>query len=1114
MQNNKNTPSYEMLLEGLNYDPIEVEKYFENTLSSLEKELFSLREKQGNEYQKLYDEYEEKLKLHDDSRYQILKQYLEEYIDLNENKSTSLLKLEDEYFKNKQELINRIEIENELLQRIRHQYAKTGYEAKRVPLSHKREIENQIDKESIRYSNNIFMAKEGVLKNLEFYKLAEKHQEDIKKIIKFLEEFKDYADSLIESNTQTSIESVTNLIDIYIECFEDAKRNLDEVSVYTSRFISIRSSFNSLYNEINKDKSDIHKEHNELRSSIAKEKEREIDNIDAINEYYDALVEANKENKKIIEEERKALISHVKSSFSRLLLLSSIDVDLFAKQDELLSNFYNSLKEINESLVDEYSSSISYGINKTKEAFDAIIETLRYEKEALLNLADDTRKARSMLYFYHKSYTNLSIESKILSLKEYLSYLSTNVKQNKNIDTIIFELLTNDELSKLQLLDLKRMYLTYDEDIEIKKIEYDTKREEIEETKDIEVELLNSKCDLLLLKKDFEIDKLLLENEFKNNVKILDTRKNIDMLRCDYMTAYTRLDNISKVISVKSTDETLEEELIAQIQIQKVLEIAFLEAISRKEQFDDLIADYDSKIEKLNEGMNAKIRYLNNVLEIERNNFTQNKYNLIKESEDRKKKIYPDILDKKKELEKKIDRINESIHSGQEKEINEHKNAKKNIDDAKAKFSSLLDKFKSELDSFKPKDDFSSYNSMVNQDSNLEMLSSTIESLELGAEKILSDLFGDSSSLSYDKNGISKSIKSYMNESSKAKSKTDVDKSFQLLSRSFDENAKMIERKFEKALKKHKPASDKDIEKVVASLGEVREMLIATEATKTSEEIGPYLDNIVEIDRQKELDNQRLSKRLSDYQDSYKKSIETIEKDYKEKLDDINQLKEKSLNQKNTKNADIDELINEAYTSFIQKRDVNIEKHKQENETNNQNIESRTNSLSSQVEKINSEFDANKEKILSLNDDYFNQMTTNSNKVWAFIDERKEYNRQLLDKRIKQHDENRAKYFRELDNNNIVFKDSYDERKEKINSKYEEIKADNLLEFETKFDRLLKDTNSSYEVVAKPVIDFEDAISSLNNKLHQDVLDATNSMSNRTTQLLNELKSKLEGDKE
>ncbi len=1111
MNNNEKKSVYMNLLEGFGYSPAEVERYFDKTISSLEKDLFDLKEKQSDDYRDIYEDYETRLQKHDENRVIILQKYFKDYEALNEKANVELIALLDEYYKEKQDLESRIEFEEVLLERIRHSFVRTLYEAKSRPLAHKRQIENKIDKEEEVYTYTIFNAKESILKNLEFYKNAEKHALDIKKLITFLEEFKNYTSSLTENATLTSIESSRHLSDIYIECFEDAKKLLSDTSKYVSKFDSIRSSFNTFINIIIKNKKDNSDECESIKKGLEELNKKKDADIEALNKYYDSLIEkATNKEKSLLLEQKSSLINFITTNNQKLLIKYSIELDLLNKQNEELNRYSSILKDARDHLFESYNNFLDNGKSLMLNTFSSIIEILNYQKNALGNLTEDAKRTKDLLYYYKKSYESLGLDAKIVSLKEYLTYIEDNVNQNKELDLLSFKLLTNDELLRLSLLDLRRQYLTIDDETEIKKIEYDIKRKELEETAKAELEIMNSKCDLVLLKKDYEIDVLLVKNRLNNEVKILDTNKNIEMLKCDYMAAYTRLENISKIVKIKDRDEDAEEKLKTQIQIQKILEIAYLEAISRNEQFEDLMERYNKGIEILDEQLTNKMRYLNNVLEIERNNFEANKIKVLKESDEAKKRIYPFIRTEKESLKSKMDHIRESIKESQAKVIEEYRASLVNEKRAHALFVMALDKCKSSLLDLSPKTEFNEYVKKVDTDQILNQVYYILDTLVIDLDNILNKIYNKSFTKAYNKKELYKDYKTFRSLFIKSKNTSSLHQAYKYLLRSANESVKMLKKAFNKELKKNAPISYSEYIRNVFVLEDLKEYLLVKEIEKTSSDISPFLDNLDTIDIAKENDSERLAKRLSDYQELYLRTVKTIENDYKEKINHINTLKTRIIKQRETGNEDIKNIINSTYLAYIKRRDERIGEKKQENASNISSSHDKTTDLSRVIENINGNFQEEKQKILDEGNKYFDLMKDNSLKLWDSIETFKQDNKNKLEKRIIDHDQNKAAYFDELNSENIRLKDSFEYRKNSIIEKYENLKADNLIEFEEKFNNVIADTLNKYDNVSIPISAFKEHLSSLNEKLNEDLNDSLNNMENRINSLITEFKDKME----
>lgn len=178
MDKDKKLPSYENFLSGIEYNPSEVENYFNKRIESLENELFSLSDKQDQSLTDLYNQYEDELKKYDDVKRDVLKKYLQEYQELNDQNEKDIAQIENEYYAKKSETLDKIDLENDVINKIRYSYIDKLYQAKKIPASHMREVEKKIDEEYQQHAETIFVAKDRLLRNNEeFYADAEKHLE-------------------------------------------------------------------------------------------------------------------------------------------------------------------------------------------------------------------------------------------------------------------------------------------------------------------------------------------------------------------------------------------------------------------------------------------------------------------------------------------------------------------------------------------------------------------------------------------------------------------------------------------------------------------------------------------------------------------------------------------------------------------------------------------------------------------------------------------------------------------------------------------------------------------------------------------------------------------------
>ena len=76
--------SYDDLLSGLDYNPEEVEHYFNTLLGGLEKDLFVVNDEKDHDIQLSYDNFASQIQKYDDVKAQVLKQYFTEYQRIND----------------------------------------------------------------------------------------------------------------------------------------------------------------------------------------------------------------------------------------------------------------------------------------------------------------------------------------------------------------------------------------------------------------------------------------------------------------------------------------------------------------------------------------------------------------------------------------------------------------------------------------------------------------------------------------------------------------------------------------------------------------------------------------------------------------------------------------------------------------------------------------------------------------------------------------------------------------------------------------------------------------------------------------------------------------------
>ena len=1106
MDRDKQIPSYKNFLEGLDYNPELVENYFESIITSLEKELFSLRDEKDKRLTSLYSDFEVKQEKFISIKEDILRTYLNEYIRLNEEYENELLVLNNDFLSKESELKDKINLEQDIISRINLEYAQKLLLATKEPNAKIREIYKRIDEEYQIHSDAIFKAREALLKNnSEYYLNAKIHIDELEKLDRFFKEIDEYTSNLRKEINSSNISANDKKIKIYLEYIEDNKEKWTDASALISSYDEVENSYKEfeieLENRINENSTSL--------DSIKKDKEAKIKYIDEsfekVSSHFDPLIEKETDRaaKRILINERDAFIKKIESDKQRITLEMDTQIDLLNKESESIKKF----KESIENLVTSIRSSYTDRINKINSDLCLLIdeteEILNDTRNAIIQYESAYSQSKNLLSYFEKRYAQLSYQTRIKAIEEYKNYLTQNVEKNKKLDTLAFELLTNSEVRTLKLLDLEKDYLTVDENIKIKKAKYDIDREIKEKTLNSELQIKNTLSEIELLKKDLEIDKNIKLHELNNAIKVLDLRKKIDITRVNYMEAYARLDNVKEIVKIKGMNENLIEEINSQIRIQKLIEVSLLESVSRREQFDSVIEGYDNSIKQLDEDTQSKIRYQNDVLEIERDNFDNNKKKLKETYDNLRKSLYPSINEIKKERDKKINRIKDTFDDSKKKELEENKEKEKNAKKALKEFKVLFEKSIKSIDDShtEGKEVDSEYFNMVNSSGYTDTIDLIMNNTLNGANDILNKYYS-TGNIEMPKSSASST---FLSQIKKAKKKADRDKCYKEYKRESKSVLTKIKKEFELKVKSELPESKSDEEMMLKVYDELKAKLIAEEAIRSSNKLSPYLDEIKNVEDTRNLKNKELEDNLKEYKGQYLDTIKAIESDYEMRLDELKKLKESTISHKESGNADIDELIYTSINDLNEKKEKKIDDNDTAKKVNFEDAQNKIETLSVEAMNLSDSLDEGTKEIKDDNESYRIDMTKKAKDDYITYQEDKIKNENSLNKDLESHDQNRQNYFKEIVVNSLNVKETYKKKIDYINEKYEDKKASDLIEFEKLFDQTRLSTLLAHDNVSKPAVDLELEI----NKLTLDLIKQAEDLNEKMTKSSKEEYSKI-----
>ena len=1112
MDKEKNIPSYSNFLEGLDYDPNLVQKYFESIIQSLEKELFSLRNEADQRLTNLYNDFDSKQERFISVKEDILRTYLNEYIRLNEEYENALLVLDNDYISKKSELTDKINLERDIINKTSVEYAKKFADLTKESNAKIRDIYKRIDAEYQVHSDIIFSAREALLKNnSEFYLNAETHLNELDKLYRFFNELNEYTSNLRNEIAPGSIHSNDQKIQIYLDYINENKDNWTDISSLLSSYNSVEKEFVKTQNELEK-RLEINLN---TASKIKEDKEEKIHKlnsaIDKINSHFDSLIEkeTDKAAKYLLSKEKAAFILKVESDKERINIEASEEEKLINKDRESLDNFKSSIESLNRSVFGSYENRINKINEDIKLLLSQTEELLIDTKNSIDKFDSAYSQSKNLLSYFEKRYSQLSYSTRIKTIEEYKTYIEDNVKRNKRLDVLAFELLTNSEVRTLTLLDLQKEYLTVDENVKIKQVKYDIDREIKETTLNSELQIKNLNSEIELLKKDLSIDKEIKKHELNNAVKVLDLRKKIDIERVNYMEAYARLDNVKEMIDVKGMNENLIEEINTQIRIQKLIEISLLESVSRREQFDSIIEGYDESMKKLGEDTQSKIRYQNDVLEIERNTFEMNKKKLKEDYDNLRKSLYPAINEIKKERDKKINHIKNAFDDSKQKEIEENKkkdrDAKNALKEFKASYSNAI---KSIDNSHKEgSEDNSPYFSMVNFDGYTATIELILSNVLKDANSILNKYYSKGS-ITMPKNNATSTFSSQIK---KAKKKNERDKCYKEYKKESKQVLSKINSAFRQEVIAELPESKSEEEKMIDIYNDLRKKLIAEEAINASKKLSPYLDNLREVEDSRNNKNKELEDNLQQYKKQYLDTIKAIESDYEDRLSKLQELKENTVSHKENGNEDIDRLVYESIDKLTQDRKNKVILNDETNKINREDAQNKVNSLSIEATELSNTLDKDTALINEDNKNYREDMADKAKDDYKTYKQDKINNENELKNDLKYHDENRQNYFKEITVESLKIKESYKKKIEYVNEKYENKLADDTVEFEKLFDSTKVKALLSHDNISKPSIDLELEISKLTSDLVKQAKSLNDEMTKSSRDEYEKILNNLEG---
>lgn len=1099
MDKDKTIVSYNEFLKGLDYKPELVEKYFDNLVNSLKEDLFKFEKSGDEELQKAFEEYYLKEAKYDEIKEEIRKSYENEKEKLISNYKLDILNLENTANAKISEINDRIEFDKNNINQIKLMELKNLRDAIKIPSQKIRDINKRISEEYTMHADSIFRIREELTRvSQEFYINSDNHIKEIDKLLRFFKEIEEYGLELRRNITPSTIESSQNRINLYVEFISENKLAWTNIQGLLDEFGIVKNTFTNIYDELSEREKEKTEESIKLKV-LAKEKldslNEAIKNTEAnFNELLNSDID--KKRKNFYLKEKEAILSKFNSDRVSLAMKTSIESTILNKEEKYLSEFHDKLVDLNANIYDTYTSTI-------KKNNDELIETINQMETILI----DTKKgieringgyigAQNLLIYFEKRYSTLCLNKRIDALNLYKEYILKSVKSNKEMDVLAFELLTSDEVKTLKLLELEREYLCIDENVKINEMRYDIEKKEMEETLDLDINIENNKAEIDLIRKDLEIDKAIKTHEFENEIKHLDLKYKVDTLRVDYMSAYNRLDNVKLIIGIKDKSDSVIGKINTQIRIQNMIEIALLECISRKEAYDDLIKKCDDDLKELDLITKEKIRYQNNVLEIERNLFEENKKRINDTHKELRQGIYPEILGLKKDTYDRIKHIKNTFDKAKKNEKEENKNKEKNYKEALLSFNEIFSSSNKAIDnSYKEDDgDDSPYYSMVDSSKYTDQLDLTLNKYIQKVNSILSE------------NSLEPLEAKQINTSSfkqtlkSTKRKDDRLDAYKDIKKKYKDEILRIKKQFIKKINEKLPDDKKSEEQYLSIYDEMMKSIVAQEAIKGNEKLSPYLDDLETLDKSRQEVLKEKEDHLKKFKEQYLQTIKTIDKEYNDKLDQLNTFKNSVIEKNDTSNQDIDLIIHDATLKLRENRDEVLKKKDTIRDVNYKNRESKIASLQGEVNILNKDIENSKKEIDDSNKLFRDDKAQEAKDDYANYQLFKEKNQQMMKDRILSHDENREEYIKNISIDALNTKEKYQDRKEKIIETEEMKKADTLMEFERIYSSIRQNVLPSHDSISAPFIDFEKEVEKITNEL----IKESEAINNRITEFSKE----------
>ena len=576
------------------------------------------------------------------------------------------------------------------------------------------------------------------------------------------------------------------------------------------------------------------------------------------------------------------------------------------------------------------------------------------------------------------------------------------------------------------------------------------------------------------------------------------------------MIAYARLDNIKKVIDVVSANDPKILSIESQIALEKVVELILLDLSGKKNEYDAFLSSYDEDLESLDNETNARTRYLNNILEIERNNFEDKKAKLVTTTKELRKAVYPALIknkkdagEKLKQLKKENDRIKKDI-------IHTNDNDTSIFNKVKEGLSLVYDKYQDILsntikESFNDKENFSSSIHVF-----VKNILNIYQDFENEINIVLTELdYKNVNKYVYDKAFLMDTIDKITNqiiESTYTNNPKYENKSLGYINRQISSTRN----KLDSILDMVRPYNEKELNDILNEKDTEYKERIAKVAIENTIKSTPQLDEIdkineAAIDVRKGYEND-----IANFKAQYLASMDAIKKDYQERYDKLTSLKDVALAFNSSIDTAITNRVNEAYEEIKTKVDENIKKIIKTSDSQKDIASEMVDVLSDEIQVKNNSLFTESNNIKDDNARYRDELSKKAIEYYQNIELIIKNNELSLNRLKNEKLAYRKHYIQSLNQNAAEFKKAYFDTRSKLINDSEINILDKTLEFTEKYNKIKNGSYDSLEQIEKPINKYIETTESLSDNLINKANDVTKNYTDNAIKSLDDFKEELD----